>query len=56
MTGDFKIIYKGLDKKLDSLLEKALEKCGYSLWATGFDVETEERDLAFELEDSKEVI
>lgn len=50
MTKNFKIIYRGFDKKLDNLLEKALKKCGYSVWAAGFDFKTGERDLAFEKE------
>ena len=38
----------GFDEKLDRALEGTLKKFGYRLWASGFEIDTRERDLAFE--------
>lgn len=47
---DIKVIYtipKGIDIKFDKKLEEALAKIGFHWWASGFNMETRERDIAF---------
>lgn len=51
-TGELKVIYKnsnnGIDVELDMAIEAALEQLGYKRWASGCNICTGERDLAFE--------
>jgi len=50
-NNELKIIYKveeRLDRKLDDALEDCLKKLGWRRWASGYELETKERDLAFE--------
>lgn len=39
----------GINSKLDKALEKCLTQFGYHYWASGFNLITRERDLAFEV-------
>jgi len=46
-----KIIYKKkekIDENLDQKIERALEPLGFKRWASGYDLTTGERDLAFD--------
>lgn len=46
------IRYKGrgkIDRALDAALRDFLETLGYECWASGYDLESGERDLSFDL-------
>lgn len=46
------IIYSGengIDIDFDNFIEQILKGLGYECWASGFDLETEKRDIAFDL-------
>ena len=47
---ELKVFYAGgLDEVLDDAIEECLKPFGYSRWASGQEIETEIRDLAFEI-------
>lgn len=49
-----KVIYKKqdrIDENLDQKIERALEPLGFKRWASGYDLTTGERDIAFDNED-----
>ena len=51
---ELKVIYKKqdrIDENLDQKIERALEPLGFKRWASGYDLTTGERDLAFDDED-----
>ena len=51
---ELKVIYKKRDRtdeKLDKKIERALRPLGFKRWASGYDLTTGERDLAFDDED-----
>jgi len=49
---ELKIFYGGgLDEDLDTYLENALSQLGYSRWASGYEIESGVRDLAFDKKD-----
>lgn len=52
---DLRVIYDGgeVDKKLDIVLEKALKPFGFSRWASGMEIHSGKRDLAFEKKGKK---
>lgn len=46
------VIYDGtVDRKVDRAIEKALKPLGFRRWASGFNLLTKKRDLAFEEEE-----
>lgn len=46
-----KIVYEGeLNSRLDTLLISAMETHGWHFWAAGYDLEANERDMAFDRE------
>jgi len=54
MMDKLKVVYcvagRGGDSELDDVLERALAGLGWERWASGFDLTTGKRDLAFERE------
>lgn len=53
-TMERKVIYKKqdrIDENLDQKIERALEPLGFKRWASGYDLTTGERDIAFDNED-----
>lgn len=48
--GELKIYYKGKDRQLEDALIEHLRQFGYGLWASGYDLVDDIRDLAFEQE------
>ena len=53
-TMELKVVYKKqdrIDENLDQKIERALEPLGFKRWASGYDLTTGERDLAFDNED-----
>lgn len=56
-NGEIRIYYKTdvgeIDSGLDLALEEVLTKRGYHRWASGFDLTTDVRDLAFEKKTTK---
>lgn len=48
-NSELKIFYGDpMNEKLDKAIKETLKKFGYSWWASGFDIETGVRDLAFD--------
>ena len=48
---ELRIYYNGkLDPELDDALRKTLSQFGYKGWASGYDLVSHVRDLAFDLE------
>ena len=43
------IKYNGFDPKIDKAIENAMKKIGYKWYASGYDFQTEIRDLCFKL-------
>lgn len=50
---ELKVFYGGgkVNTELDEAIEKCLEKFGYYRWASGYDLNAEVRDLAFDKKD-----
>ena len=50
---ELKIFYSGgLNTGLDQAIEKCLKRFGYKRWASGMDLETGTRNLAFDKEEN----
>jgi hypothetical protein len=49
-----KVIYDGpLDHELDLAIEDAIRPLGWKWWASGYEFETDKRDLAFDLKEEE---
>jgi len=48
---ELKVLYRyaqGIDMKLDKALKDCLKEFGYKCWASGMEIESQVRDLAFD--------
>ena len=50
MITDLRIVYDGeeINTKLDNALRQCLKEFGLFVWASGYNLETNKRDIAFE--------